>query len=177
MIPENEYIRVARIAGAHSLKGVLKIYLVTAIPERFEPGNTVYLKIKDGFKKFTVSEFKPQKERICLLQLDGIEDRNSAELLKGVDIFIDGASAEKFREELEDDVFFYYDIIGCKVLYKGEDFGSVMDIMEAGSGEILIIEDLKGKNRMVPFVESMVNTDRIAEKIIEISPVEGLLDI
>lgn len=177
MIPENEYIRIARIAGAHSLKGSLKIYLVTAIPERFEPGNTVYLKIKEVFKKFTVSEFKPQKERIYLLQLEGIDDRNSAELLKGVDIFIDGVSAEKFREELEDDAFFYYDIIGCMVLYNGENFGRVKDIMEAGSGEILIIEDQKGNNHMVPFVESMVNTDRIKDKIIEISPVEGLLDI
>ena len=177
MIPENEYIRVARIAGPHSLKGGLKIYLVTAIPERFEPGNTVYLKLKDGFKKFTVSEFRPQKDKICLLQLEGINDRNSADLLKGIDVFIDGASAEKFREELEDDAFFYYDIIGCRVIYRGADFGSVNDIMEAGSGEILVIEDLNGRSHMIPFVESMVNTERIDERIIEITPVEGLLDI
>ena len=56
MIPENEYIRVARIAGSHSLHGGLKIYLVTAIPERFEPGNTVYLKLKESYRKFTVKE-------------------------------------------------------------------------------------------------------------------------
>lgn len=176
MIPENEYIRVARIAGSHSLNGGLKIYLVTAIPERFEPGNTVYLKLKEGFKKFTVSEFRAQKERNCLLRLEGIEDRNSADLYKGIDIFIDGASAEKFREELEENAFFYYDIIGCSVLYKGSDFGHVKDIMEAGAGEILVIEDQKGKSHMVPFVESMVNTDRIEERIVEITPVEGLLD-
>lgn len=176
MIPENEYIRVARIKGSHSLNGGLKIYLVTAIPERFEPGNTVYLKLNEGFKKFTVSEFRPQKDRICLLRLEGIEDRNSADLLKGIDVFIDGAFAEEFRKELEEDAFFYYDIIGCRVLYKGSDFGLVKDIMEAGSGEILVIENQKGKSFMIPFVESMVNTDRIEEKIIEITPVEGLLD-
>ena len=48
--------------------------------------------------------------------------------------------------------------------------------MEAGSGEILLVEDRNGKNHMIPFVESMVNTDRIEDKIIEINPVEGLLD-
>jgi 16S rRNA processing protein RimM len=176
LIPENEYIRVARIAGSHSLKGGLKIYLVTAIPERFNPGNTVYLKLNEGYKKFTVSEFRPHKDKMCFLKLEGIEDRNSADLLKGIDIFIDGASAEKFRNELEDDAFFYYDIIGCGVLYKGSDFGTVKDIMEAGSGEILLIEDQKGKSVMIPFVESMVNTERIKDRIIEITPVEGLLD-
>lgn len=176
MIPENEYIRVARIAGSHSLQGGLKIYLITAIPERFEPGNTVYLKQNEGYKKFTVKEFRPQKDKIYLLKLAGIDDRNSADLLKGVDIFIDGASAEKYREELNDDAFFYYDIIGCRVIYRDSDFGIVNDIIEAGSGEILVIEDHKGKSYMIPFVESMVNTDRIEDKIIEISPVEGLLD-
>lgn len=176
MIPENEYIRVARIAGSHSLHGGLRIYLVTAIPERFEPGNTVYLNLSEGYKKFTVKDFRPQKDKIYLLKLSGVDDRNSADLLKGIDIFIDGASAEKFREELEDDAFFYYDIIGCRVIYKNSDFGTVNDIMEAGSGEILLIEDHKGKSYMIPFVESMVNTDRIEEKIIEINPVEGLLD-
>jgi len=176
LIPENEYIRVARIAGSHSLHGGLKIYLVTAIPERFEPGNTVYLKLKESYRKFTVKEFRPQKDKIYLLKLEGVDDRNNADLLKGVDIFIDGASAEKFRHELEDDAFFYYDIIGCRVLYKNSDFGIVKDIMEAGSGEILLVEDRNGKNHMIPFVESMVNTDRIEDKIIEINPVEGLLD-
>ncbi len=176
MIPENEYIRVARITGSHSLSGGLKIFLVTAIPERFEAGKTVYLRLNDGFKEFTVSEFRPQKDKTCLLKLAGVENRDSADLLKGTDIFIDGVSAESFRKELDEDSFFYYDIIGCRVIYKGSDFGHVKDIMEAGSGEILLIEDLKGKNVMIPFVESMVNTERIGEKIIEITPVEGLLD-
>ncbi|HOP64067.1 MAG TPA: ribosome maturation factor RimM [Spirochaetota bacterium] len=176
MIPEDEYIRIARITGSHSLNGGIKIYLVTAIPERFEKGNTVYLKLNEGLKKYTVTDFRIQKDRTCLLKLDGVEDRNGADLLKGTDIFIDGVSAESFREELEEDSFFYYDIIGCRVLCRGADFGIVKDILEAGSGEILVVEDLKGKSVMIPFVDSMVNTDRIEEKLIEINPVEGLLD-
>lgn len=177
MIPEDEYIRIARITGSHSLKGELKIYLVTAMPERFEPGNTIYLKLNAGFKKYTVQDFRFQRGKPSLLKLDGVEDRNSADLLKGMDVYIDGVSAESFRKELEEDSFFYYDIIGCTVLFRGNDFGHVKDIVEAGSGEILVIEDLKGKRVMIPFVGSMVSTDRIEERIIEISPVEGLLDI
>ena len=50
------------------------------------------------------------------------------------------------------------------------------DLFEAGSGDILVIEDAGGREVLVPFVESMVNTDRINENIIEIRPVEGLLD-
>ncbi|MFA5520073.1 MAG: PRC-barrel domain-containing protein, partial [Spirochaetota bacterium] len=55
-------------------------------------------------------------------------------------------------------------------------FGKVKDLFEAGAGEILVIENEAKKEVLVPFVESMVNTDRIKDGIIEISPVEGLLD-
>lgn len=177
MIPDNEYIRIARITGSHSLHGVLKIYIITAIPERFETGNAVYLDVNREFKKFTVTDFRPMKDKTCLLKLAGIDDRNSADLLKGKDVFIDGKSAESLRSGLDDDAFFYYDIIGCTVLLKGEPFGRVKDIMEAGSGEILVIEKDKGESVLIPFVESMVDTGRIEERIIEINPVEGLLDI
>jgi len=49
--------------------------------------------------------------------------------------------------------------------------------MEAGSGEVLIITDETGRDFMVPFVESMVDTRDIRDKKLYLDPVEGLLDI
>ena len=47
------------------------------------------------------------------------------------------------RNLIENDSFFYQDIIGCTVKYKGKDFGIVTDIFEGGAGDILVIEDSK----------------------------------
>ena len=176
MIPENNYLRIAKIKSAHSLDGKLKIHVISDIAERFEKGNAVYLKLKETYKKYVISSFNPMKKRTALLKLEGVNDRNNAELLDGAEIFIDKATAESIRPELDEDSFFYQDIIGCKVKYKGGDFGVVVDIFEGGSGDLLVIEDSNKKTVMIPFVDQMVSTDGISERTIEITPVEGLLD-
>ncbi len=176
MIPENNYLRIAKIKCAHSLDGKLKIHVITDIVERFDAGNSVYLKAGDSYKKCTVRAFSMMKKRTALLKLEGINDRTEAEKYDGVEVFIDRDAAESIRPVLDNDTFFYRDIIGCRVIYKGDEFGTVTDIFEGGSGDILIIEDKSGKNVMMPFVESMVDTGDISRGYIEITPVEGLLD-
>ncbi len=177
MIPDNIFLRIAKIAGSHGLNGEVKVFMITDIPERFAAGKTLHFGHEQAAKEYTVEGFRPMKGRILLLKLKGINSRNDSDLLKGMDIFIRGDDAESARKLLEEDTFFYYDLIGCRVHLHGKEFGTVTDIMEAGSGDILIIEDLKGASVMIPFVDEMVNTGRVDEKIIEINPVEGLIDI
>ena len=177
MIPEKDYLRIARITGSHGLQGELKVYVITDIPERFAEGKVLYFGFEKASREYRVEGFRPMKGRILLLKLEGVNSRNDSDMLKGMDIFIKGSDAESGRDLLDNDSFFYYDLIGCKVYREGNEFGTVIDIMEAGAGDILVIEDLESKRAMVPFVESMVDTSRIKEKIIDINPVEGLFDI
>ena len=180
MISENSYLRVAKIIGPHSLDGKLKIHVISDIEERFEKGGMVYLGVKDAYKKFIISGFIPVKKRIALLKLEGIDDRNSAEIIGKAEIFIDKSTAEAIRPDLDEDTFFYQDLIGCSVLYEKFFFGTVIDILEGSSVDILIIETKDKDNKkqiLMPFVESMVDTSNIGKKEIEINPIEGLIDI
>lgn len=177
MIPENNYLRIARIAGSHGLNGEVKVYVITDIPERFAVGKMLYFGFDKASREYRIEGLRPMKGRILLLKLEGIDSRNDSDTLKGMDIFIQESDAESGRNLLDNDSFFYFDLIGCTVYLKGKEFGTVIDIMEAGAGDILVIEDSKSGRVMVPFVESMVNTARVKEKIIDINPVEGLFDI
>jgi 16S rRNA processing protein RimM len=180
LISENSYLRVAKIIGPHSLDGKLKIHVISDIAERFEKGGIVYLGVNDAYKKFIISGFIPVKKRIALLKLEGIDDRNSAEIIGKAEIFIDKSTAEAIRSDLDEDTFFYQDLIGCSVLYEKFFFGTVIDILEGSSVDILIIEtEDKDNNKqiLIPFVESMVDTSNIEKKEIEINPIEGLIDI
>jgi 16S rRNA processing protein RimM len=177
LIPEKEYFRIAKVKGAHGLDGKLKIYVISDIIERFEKGNTVYFKKSDKFLKYTVYHFQPVKKRDALLKVDGINDRNCAELFDGTEIFITSDDAESIRSELDEDTFFYHDIIGCQVRYDGKTIGIVSDIMDGGAGQILVIDCGDNKNVLIPFVEPMVDTSDLKNNVIKINPVEGLLDI
>ncbi len=176
MINGKELTRIARIVGAHALNGKLKVYVISDIPDRFEKGSAVFLELKEGFKKYVISDFKDFKGSIALLGLEGVNNRTDADMLKNIDVYIDFETAEKGREFLDKDTFFYRDIIGVAVYHNNTFFGKVIDLFEAGAGEILVIENEAKREILIPFVESMVNTDRIKDGIIEISPVEGLLD-
>jgi len=176
LIENDSFLRIGVIAGAHALNGRLKIYVVSDNLDRFASGETVYLKIGNNYKKYTVKEFSVFKGKYCLLRFDRINDRNSAEACKGIEIYIDREQAEKTRESLDHDAFYYFDLIGCSVYINDQRFGEVINILEAGAGEILVITDSKGKEFMVPFVDSMVNTAKISEKRLDIDPVEGLID-
>jgi 16S rRNA processing protein RimM len=176
LINDKEFTRIARIVGAHALNGRLKVYVISDIPDRFKKGNRVFLELKEGFKKYIISDFKEFKGSIALLGLEGVNNRTDADMLKNIDVCIDFETAEKGREFIDKDAFFYRDIIGVAVFHNNVVFGKVIDLFEAGAGEILVIENEEKREVLVPFVESMVNTDRIKDGIIEISPVEGLLD-
>jgi 16S rRNA processing protein RimM len=173
---EEDFLRIGKIIGTHSLKGRLKVYVISDNLNRFSPGKTVIIKKNTSILEQKILEFKPYKKRVYLLKFEGIENIDEAERLKGYELFITVAEAEKSREALEKGSYYYFDIIGSDVFIEDSLFGSVTEIMEAGSGEILVVTDTGGKKQMIPFVKSMVNTERIKEKRIDIYPVEGLID-
>jgi 16S rRNA processing protein RimM len=112
------------------------------------------------------------------VRFDTVEDRDAALALKGSSLYIDRIIAEKTRKRyLDDDSFYYYDLIGCRAFVRGDILGDVIDVFEAGAGSVLVIRRPAGKDIMIPFVESMVDTARIAERRLDIDPVEGLFDI
>ncbi len=172
----SDRLRIGKILGVHGLHGRLKVFVITDIPERFEPGSTVMIGTEAVSEARTVEEFHLHKGRLALVRLSGIEDRDAAHALTGKEIFIDLTAAEEARDSLDDDSFFYYDLVGCAVFRDGKKFGTVMRIMEAGSGNILVIAGPKDREYLVPFVKSMVDTSELAKNRIDINPIEGLLD-
>ncbi len=171
-----EYLRIGKVLGAHGLDGRLKIYLITDIPARFSPGNMVYVLKEGGYEAMTVAGFALQKGRIALVSFEGVDTRNDAEPLKGMEIFIDGSSARTERNVLDENSFYYYELLGVEVYLHGSKFGQVSDVLEAGCGNVLVIARLDGSSCMVPFVDAMVDTARIGQNRIDIHPVDGLFD-
>ncbi len=176
MISEDEYLRIGKIVGSHSLQGRLKVYVITDLPERFATGSRVFLGGSGKYEEKTVRDFKFTKKRNALLLLDGITDRNSADALKGKELFIRKSTAEEGRNDLESGSFYYYDLINASVFLDNREYGRVVDIMDTGAGDILVIESGEGRENLIPFVDEMVKTDHIDRGRIDIFPIEGMLD-
>ncbi|MDH7555031.1 MAG: ribosome maturation factor RimM, partial [Spirochaetota bacterium] len=129
--------------------------------------------IRGHYKAFTITGFTFAAKRIGYLYLEGIGDVTAANALKGCEIFIDSSETEV---TLEPDSYHYSAIIGCQVYYNNAVFAQVIDILQTGAADTLVLKTPEGKEYLIPFVESMVSTSRLHERILEIFPIEGLIE-
>jgi 16S rRNA processing protein RimM len=87
--------------------------------------------------------------------LDGVGDRNAAEALKGLRLYV----ARSKLPEADEDEFYHADLLGLKVVMVegGAEVGTVRAIIPAGATEVLEIDRGPGEyTLLVPFTRAVV---------------------
>ncbi len=87
--------------------------------------------------------------------LDGVGDRNAAEALKGLRLYV----ARSELPEADEDEFYHADLLGLKVVMVegGAEVGTVRSIIPAGATEVLEIDRGPGEyTLLVPFTRAVV---------------------
>jgi 16S rRNA processing protein RimM len=117
-----------------------------------------------------------QSKNIVIVRFRGINDRDAAETLNGLELYIDRANLPD--EELDDDEFYYADLEGLEAVDgEGKSYGSVSGVYDFGAGDLL---ELKGPGRrpvLIPFSEAAVlEIDLEAGKIVIDPQAAGLND-
>ena len=108
-----------------------------------------------------------------LAEIDGVDDRNAAEALKGLQLFVD-------RDRLppaEDDEFYHADLLGLTACLEGGTvLGRVTGLYDFGAGDSVEITGPKGQITMVPFTKAAVPAIDLAGGTMTIVPPAGLFD-
>lgn len=101
--------------------------------------------------------------------LDGIGDRNAAEALKGLRLYV----ARAALPEADEDEFYHADLLGLKVVMAegGAEVGTVRAIIPAGASEVLEIDRGPGEQTLlVPFTRAAVPEIDIGAGWLSIDP-------
>jgi len=167
-----DYIQIGKIVNTHGVKGHVKITPLTDYPERFKKTKKVLVEGRNGEKtEYLIEEVKYFKQLI-ILKFKGVEDMNSAELLKGLYLVIDKEDAVK----LPKDTFYIFDLIGCDV-YEGEEhLGKLKEVLETGSNDVYIVE-YNGRELLIPALGWVVLSVNIESKRIEVKLPAGLREL
>lgn len=142
-------ICVGVITSAQGIKGNVKIKSFTSPPKNI----TNYGKI---FNQDCSCEFKIKilsaNNDILIASIDGINDRNAAEKLAKVELFID---RDNLPETESEDEFYISDLIGMDVINQdGAIVGLVMQMHNFGSGDIVEIKfNDKKESEMISFTK------------------------
>jgi 16S rRNA processing protein RimM len=142
-------IVLAAIAGAHGIKGEVRLKLFTnaldniARHARFDVGGRV----------IAVQALRPDKPGMAIARLDGVTDRNAAEALRGLQLAIPRDALPPLAEG----EYYVADYIGRQVVDEtGALVGTVKAIENFGASDILDIVRVDGGSVMVPFVADVV---------------------
>jgi 16S rRNA processing protein RimM len=101
--------------------------------------------------------------------LDGVDDRNAAEALKGLRLYV----ARAALPEADDDEFYHADLLGLKAVMAegGAEIGTVRAIIPAGAAEVLEIDRGPGaQTLLVPFTRAAVPVVDIKAGWLSIDP-------
>jgi 16S rRNA processing protein RimM len=159
------------VTGAHGIKGWVRIKSFTADPEAIASYGA--LSDESGARRFEIDLVGAQKG-VLLARVKGIDDRNAAERLKGLRLYVRRADLPP----PEDGEFYQADLIGLAALLEdGTRFGTVRAVNDFGAGASLEIADEAGKIVVVPFTGAAVPVVDVAGKRIVVVPPAGLLDV
>ncbi|HEY4724401.1 MAG TPA: ribosome maturation factor RimM, partial [Actinomycetota bacterium] len=113
---------------------------------------------------------RPHQGRL-LLSLEGVEDRDAAEGLRGAWLSIPAASARP----LEPGEFWPHQLVGLAVVDRqGRERGRVADVVPGAAHDLLSVELPGGASALVPAVAALVTVDLQAGRVL-VDAVPGLL--
>jgi 16S rRNA processing protein RimM len=167
-------IEVGRIADAWGVKGWFKVLPHSADPQALFSSTRWYLqpsekgpKVFSGTVLLRVRETKEHSDAV-VARAEGVEDRNSAEALKGARIFIPRSS---FPTAAEDE-YYWVDLIGLDIVNReGVHLGKVKELVATGPQSVLVVEfeeEGKMQERMIPFVSAYVDNVDVRGRRIEV---------
>ena len=144
-------VLMGAILGAHGIKGEVKVKSFAAKPADIaEYGPLTDTKHKRSFELSIVGAAKG----VLIGRIAGITDRNAAEALKGVELFVD-----RDRLPAPDDPEEYYlaDLIGLAAFDgKGAKLGEIVSVDNYGAGDLLLVVPEDGEGFVVPFAKAFV---------------------
>lgn len=152
-------LTIGTVSKPQGVKGEIKVVPLTDDALRFNQLKSVYI----GKDKYSVKSARVNGEQV-FLYLEGVDDRNAAELLRGKALEIDREDAVK----LSKDRYFVVDVIGCEIVSNDEKLGVLTAIDNYGSADIYSFKTAEGKKGAFPAIGDIILAIDVENKVIKV---------
>ncbi len=157
-------LRAAQVLRAHGVRGEVRAEPIGGDPSRFTPGTR--LETEDGSRALTVRTSRPGAGNAVLLGFDEITSASDAALLRGLYLCVDVDAARPLAK----DEWFVWQLVGLRVLDTTGTAVGVVDDVEAGVGnDVLVIRNDTDVHRL-PMARDFVKSIDVAAGTITVTP-------
>jgi 16S rRNA processing protein RimM len=143
-------ILVGAIAGAHGVRGEVKIKTFTSNPRAI--GRYGPVEDETGARSFKLT-VRGETKGLVIARLDGVADRNQAEALKGLRLYVPRANLPRPKRG----EWYVADLIGLAAVDEsGTPLGRVKSVQNFGAGDVIELERTDGTTEFLPFTKAVV---------------------
>ena len=146
------YFSIGEIVGPQGIKGEVKVYPLTDDLGRFSLYRFIKVFMGDEEKNLFIHQARPHKN-IVLVKFDGIDDRDSAEALRGGLLKI----AEAGLPPLAENEYHLSDLYDMEVeTIEGEVLGIIAEIIATGANDVYAVRDSLGGQLLIPAIKECI---------------------
>lgn len=163
---------LGKITKKHGFKGNLILHLETDEPELYQNMESVFIETNGMLVPFFFETIGPHSKNKLLVKFEDLTPEEAEKLVnRSVWLPLDTLP------ELEDDAFYYHEIIGYKVIdsRKGE-IGLIKNVNDSGIQALFEI-DFDGKQILIPVVDDWILEVNKDGKFIRIETPDGLIEL
>ncbi len=156
------------VAAPHGVRGLVRVKSFTAEPEALAR----YGPLEDEAGRKLALALVGAAKGVLLMRIEGVGDRDAAERLKGLRLYLPRAALP----EPEAEEYYHADLIGLVAALKdGTVLGRVRAVHDYGAGDSIEIARDGAAPVLIPFTRAAVPEVAIKDGRIVVDPPEGVL--
>jgi 16S rRNA processing protein RimM len=165
------WIEIGQIIKSHGLAGRVKALsylesnrLLPSLKEARIGAN------RDSAKRYPIEDVRPEGRTHFSLTIEGIEDRNAADALRGLSIFLPYDSLETLPEG----EYYWEDLIGLAVVTEdGKPLGQIESIFPTGGNDVYVCKE-GGREILLPAIAEVIRSVDIQAGTVVVRLLKGM---
>ncbi len=173
MIRQEEVFRIGRIGKPHGVKGETSFQFTDDVFDRVD-ADYLILQVDGILVPFFMEEYRFRSGDTALMKFEGIDTLEQARNLTNCEVFFPRALAEGQTDEVS-----WAQLTGMQLINNQNEqcIGTVSSVDDSTENVLLVINDEKGEELLIPAVESFIKDIDMEERKIRVELPEGLIGL
>jgi 16S rRNA processing protein RimM len=164
-----DYLAIGKLHRSHGIKGELVMEVFTDFPERLQKNVVVFI----GEDHIPVRILSKRKHTEGLLiAFEGFETPEAVGDFRTKFVFVRADD----RPKLPEGEYYHHELLGLDVVDEnGHSIGNLIEFLETGANEVLVVKSNSGKELLIPGIPSVIDTIDLKNGKITVRLIPGLL--
>lgn len=170
---KKECFYLGKIVKKYSFKGEVLAKLDTDEPELYENLDTIFIELKNNLVPFFIEQSQFHKSELLRIKFEDVETEADADALIKCDLYL----PLEFLPNLDDDKFYYHEVIGFHIKDKNHGEIGIIKGINDMTAQALFEVEFEGKEILIPLNDDFIISVDKKNKIILVETPQGLIDL